>query len=132
MVRVPGGTRSRRASFAGVPGNAFQFGGIRLAPRASRPFRSEESLGIFFFVYGVGTDGSGESKLTAQYRFLLDGEEKAQTRPQPLLSGSARAMASDEIPLESFAPGEYQLLVTVKDEVTGSVVERRTTFRIEG
>ncbi len=39
-------------------------------------------------------------------------------------------LASDEIPLEGFDPGEYRVAVLVRDEVSGKTLERRAAFRV--
>jgi hypothetical protein len=130
VVLHSGATQSEETG--GVPGRAFQFGTMDLAPRAATPFRRDESLGIFFYVYGASSDsGSGRPNVTARYVFFQGEVEKAQTRPHPLVAGDALAIGTDEIPLASFEPGDYRLLLEVKDEVTGATLERRVSFRLE-
>ncbi len=115
----------------GIPGRAFQFGALDLAPRSHSPFTRTDSLGVFFYVYGASSDpATGKPRVTARYVFHRDGQEKAQTEPRLLASTDDQALASDEIPLAVFEPGEYRLTVFVKDEISGKALERRSTFRV--
>ncbi|HXV62520.1 MAG TPA: GWxTD domain-containing protein [Vicinamibacteria bacterium] len=113
---------------AGTPGRAFQFGSVHLSPKGQRPFRSADSLGLFYYVY-FPTDRTPE--LTTRYVFYLDGQERAQTEPKPMLVAEGQALASDEIPLASFSPGEYRVLVQVEDGLTGETLEGRASFTLE-
>ena len=63
----------------GVPGRAFQFGNTKLEPIGAQPLTTADSLGLFFFVYGV----SG-NEVTARYLIYMDDREIAQTRPSAL------------------------------------------------
>jgi hypothetical protein len=94
-------------------------------------FHVTPSLGIFFFVYVAKADpGKGQPRVTVQYRFRLGRQEKAQTQPGLLSATNAQAVASDEIPLESFVPGEDRLSVLPTDEIARPTVERRAGFRV--
>jgi GWxTD domain-containing protein len=115
----------------GVAGRAFQFGALDLAPRSRHPFTRAESLGIFFYVYGAAVDpATGIPRVTARYLFHREERESAQTAPRILAASEGQAVASDEIPLDTFEPGEYRLRVLIADEVAGKTLERRSTFRI--
>jgi GWxTD domain-containing protein len=121
----------RSDEIGGAPGRAFQFGSFDLAPRSHHPFFRAESLGIFYYVYGAANDpATGKPRVSARYLFLKDEKEVAQTSPRLLAATDGQAVASDEIPLASFEPGEYRLRVVVRDEIAGKAVERRSTFRV--
>lgn len=115
----------------GVAGRAFQFGALQLAPRSRRPFQPTEDLGIFYFVYGGASDPeTGKPRITARYVFYRAQQEAAQTEPRLLAAGEGQAVASDAIPLATFEPGEYRLVVLVTDQVAGKSLERRASFRL--
>lgn len=115
----------------GVPGRAFQFGAVELAPRSHVPFARTESLGVFFYVYGAANDpATGKPRVTARYLFHRGDREMAQTQPRLLASSDGQAVGSDEIPLGGFEPGDYRLTVLVKDEIAGKALERRSSFRV--
>jgi hypothetical protein len=115
----------------GAAGRAFQFGALDLAPRSRHPFTRTESLGIFFYVYGAAADpATGRPRVTARYLFQREERESAQTAPRILAASEGQAVATDEIPLDTFEPGEYRLRVLVADEVAKKTLERRSTFRI--
>ena len=111
---------------SGTPGHAFQFAGIKLDPIGHRAFRTSDDLGVFFYVYGAGgTD------VTARYVFYRDGVEKGQTKPRPLHAAEGVALALDAIPLGSFEPGAYRILIQIEDQATGKTLERRESFTLE-
>ena len=110
---------------SGVPGRAYQFAGIKVDPKGRGAFLPTESLGLFFYVYGT----TGED-VTARYVFYKEGVEKAQTKPRPLLAGDGIADGSDEIPVQSFEPGSYEVLIQVEDLASGTTVESRARFEI--
>lgn len=60
---------------------------------------------------------------------LRRGNLSTTTLPMssPVVPG---VLASDEIPLEGFDPGEYRVAVLVRDEVSGKTLERRAAFRV--
>jgi GWxTD domain-containing protein len=110
----------------GVPGSAFQFAGFKFEPRRTRAFARGESLGLFFYVYGV----SGEQAPTVSYGFFQNGREIGHTEPRPLLAAGDRALASDEIPLSGFAPGVYTLAVEVTHPSLNEPLEERLRFLV--
>ena len=59
------------------------------------------------------------------------GVEKGQTRPQALLGTEGLALASEEIPLASFEPGNYTLVIEVEDKASGEVLQRQARFKLE-
>jgi hypothetical protein len=115
----------KTAEPGGMPGRAYQFAGIKVDPKGNGAFLQTESLGLFFYVYGT----SGED-VTARYVFYQKGVEKAQTKPGPLLAGDGLAAGTDEIPLQSFEPGSYEVLIQVEDLASGTTVESRARFEI--
>jgi len=117
---------SESVEHAGTPGNAFQFGRIKLDPVGSDALGPEDAVGLFFYVYGArGSD------LTAKYVFYQGAEEKAQTRPQPLLVSDGIAVGNDEIPLASFAAGDYRVLVEVRDPASGATYRSSAFFTLQ-
>ena len=111
---------------SGIPGRAFQFAKVKLEPIGSGAFTRSDALGIFFYVYG-----SAGAEVTARYVFFKDGVEKGQTRPTALLAAEGIALASEEIPLASFEPGNYTLVIEVEDKKSGEVLQKRARFKLE-
>jgi hypothetical protein len=94
-------------------------------------FERTDSLGIFYFVYGGEPDSStGKPRVSARYFFCLGQKATARTEPRLLAVAGGPSVASDEIPLAAFEPGEYRLVVQVKDEIAGTTLERRSSFRV--
>ena len=119
--------RARESTSIPGPGNAFQFGRMKLDPIGGRGFHRDDSLGLFYYVYGVAPS----AKLTAQYVFFLAGDEVAQTAAEAMPTSSQHAVGAVEVPLADFAPGSYRLLVRVEDEATGQILEKWLRFTLE-
>ena len=119
--------RAEESSVSPGPGNGYQFGRIKLRPIGRDPFTPSDAIGLFYYVYGV-EDGA---RVTAQYVFFLDGAEVRQTAAEEMPSASGQAVGAVEIPLTSFVPGDYRLLVRVKNEADGEVMETWLRFSLE-
>ena len=79
----------------------------------------------------IERETSAGAEVTARYVFIKDGVEKGQTRPQALLGTEGLALASEEIPLASFEPGNYTLVIEVEDKASGEVLQRQARFKLE-
>jgi GWxTD domain-containing protein len=113
----------------GVPGQAFQFGTVKFQP--ARHFSKDDAIGFFFFVYGLGNIG-GAPNITGQYIFYLDGARKGSTKEGPLQANEQQAVGNAEIPLASFEPGNYKLLIKVTDHVLNKPLSEEIDFVVEG
>jgi hypothetical protein len=112
-----------------VPGVVSAPVGFR--PGAHTTFERTDSLGIFYFVYGGEPDSStGKPRVSARYFFCLGQKATARTEPKLLAVAGGPSVANDEIPLAAFEPGEYRLVVQVKDEIAVTTLERRSSFRV--
>ena len=111
---------------AGIPGRAFQFGSTKFDPVGSQTLGPEDSLGIYYQVYGVaGTE------VTARYVFVRNGVGSGQTRPQTLAASNGFALGSSEIPLANFEPGDYEVVVVIEDATASSTVQSRARFALQ-
>ena len=119
---------------AGVPGHAFQFGPIQFVPKAGDmfTFKQTDALGLFFFVYGFGLDAQGQPNVTGQYVFSVDGAAKGQTAVERLQATPQQAIGNAEIPLSTFAPGNYKLQIKIVDQVKNETVTKDVEFVIQG
>jgi len=116
---------------AGTPGHAFQFGQTHFTPKLDRLYRKSDSLGFFYYVYGLASDGEGsERRATAMYTLFKEGVKQAQTHDAPLGVFGDHAVGSQEIRLGDFEPGAYSLQVRVTDRVSGEVLTHDVEFSI--
>ena len=61
----------------------------------------------------------------------LDGREWASGPPTPMVLDGGRVTRLLDVPLADASPGEQELLLRVKDEVSGATLEAREPFRVE-
>jgi GWxTD domain-containing protein len=114
----------------GTPGHAFQFGPVKFQPADN--FDTDDILGIFFFVYGLGRDSAGNPNITGQYLFYKDGERAGATKEGPLEASPEQAIGNAEIPLSGFEPGNYKVQVKVKDNILKKVLLEEMEFVLVG
>jgi hypothetical protein len=112
----------------GTPGHAFQFGPVKFQPATN--FQTQDTFGLFFFVYGMGRDEAGNANITGQYIFYKDGERKGATKEGVLQANEAQAVGNAEIPLASFEPGKYKIQVKIKDKVRNKILLEEVEFVI--
>ena len=109
--------------------NPLYFGDTILYPRMGEPLSkaSSPNLTFFFSVYGA-TEPAKARKATIE---VLQGEKSLGAASADLAGPDAngRIQYASALPLQSFAPGSYQLKVTVSDGTASDT--RETPFTVE-
>lgn len=99
-----------------------------------RHFARDGLLYCQFAVYGAARDEKGSllPKVTAGYEIRRrDGAVFKRTNPTPINPTSVGALLRlNGISLQGAAPGDYELVLTVRDELAGQAVEVREPFAI--
>jgi hypothetical protein len=96
-------------------------------------FRRSSRLGYWIFIYKAKRGANGVPSVSVQSVVMRDG--------RTLLSGPVRKIADggddleripfgEELPLQSLAPGRYELTVTVKDGIAGTTAIQQVDFEI--
>jgi hypothetical protein len=101
---------------------------------ARRSFPAGSTLFCGFDVYRAGADpATGRPKVSAGYELNgRDGRTYRRREPSVISPGSAGEVSRlMGLPLEGYPPGEYELVLRVRDEVSGREREQREPFRIE-
>jgi VWFA-related protein len=101
---------------------------------ARRAFPAGSTLFCGFDVYGAAADdATGLPRVSAGYELKRrDGATYRHREPSLISPGSAGEVSRlMGLPLEGYPPGEYELVLTVRDEVSGLAQELREPFRIE-
>ncbi len=98
-----------------------------------RSYRPDATLYCEFQVYGATRDKSGTLRVAAGYEIRrTDGAPLLRVEPNLIRPTSLGALSRVfAAPLGGAPPGEYELIVTAKDEVAGTAVAAREPFRIE-
>lgn len=111
----------------------FQVGSIRLIPSASRRFRTSSDVKMYMQFRMPPPATSHQLEWDVTYQIIKAGEIVAQSREITARPG----VVSQPMPwvsrllVEEMTPGQYELVVTVTDRMTGQTESRRTQFRIE-
>jgi VWFA-related protein len=101
---------------------------------ARRSFPAGATLFFGFDVYGADTDAAtGLPRISAGYELRRhDGRTYRRREPSLISPGPAGEVSRlMGVPLEGYPPGEYELILTLRDEVSGVAHEQREPFRIE-
>ena len=100
---------------------------------ARRSFPSGSTLYCSYEVYGAQKSGeNGMPRVTAGFALRrADGSEFARVEPSEIKPTSlGRLSRLTGTPLEGAAPGDYELVLTLKDELSGKTIERREPFTV--
>lgn len=100
-----------------------------------RSFRGDGALYCEYQVYGAGREnGSGPPRVTAGFEVRRsDGTPVMRVEPTPMRPTSLGKLSRIVVaPLRGAAPGDYELVLQLKDEVAGQTLESREPFAVEG
>ena len=103
--------------------NPLFYGETVIYPNMGEPFRKSSSpaLGFFFTVYGGSATAARKATIEVQHGGQVTGRVTADL---PAPDSSGRTQFAGALPLQGFAPGTYDLKVTVAD---GSGTDTRQT-----
>jgi VWFA-related protein len=107
----------------------------RPVPLARRSFASGENLLYLFEVYGAALDpSSGQPRVTSQYEVRRKGgSTMVRTEPAAVPPGpQGRPARQITLSLKGVPAGDYEIVLTLKDQVTGKSLERDDPFTVVG
>jgi hypothetical protein len=124
--------------------NPYVFGPLRLTPTTDGKFMKSGELGFLFWVYNAGNASTGKPDVTIEYNFYLKtgGTEKAVTRlATEALNASTLPPEWDpakghqltqlqQVPLQTFTPGDYRLEIKVTDKTNGKTITQNINFNV--
>lgn len=99
-----------------------------------RAFRGDGVLYCEYQVYGASrASGDGPPRVTAGFEVRrADGTVVMRVDPTPMRPTSLGKLSRIVVaPLRGAAPGDYELVLQLKDEVSGSGIEQREPFSVE-
>jgi GWxTD domain-containing protein len=120
----------------------FNRGALEVVPHPLRHYKKGEVVPVYFEVYNLELDDGGLAEFTVEYRIVPSRDRKASfwdsyDNERPIVSSefeSSSYTTTDplyvSIDTDNLREGAFDLLVTVKDEITQVVVFRRASFVI--
>jgi GWxTD domain-containing protein len=120
----------------------FNRGALEVVPHPLRRYKKSDVVPVYFEVYNLELDDDGLSKYTVDYRIIPHSPAKTSfwdryDNESPIVASRFESSSYEttdplyiSVRTENLWKGEFDLLVTVKDEITQAVVFRKATFRI--
>lgn len=117
----------------GVATGPFIIGTTKVIPNLSGVFRRSEPVGIYLQIYNAGIDQTTlKPAADAEYVLLKDGKVLSKHAEDWLRISDAgqRLTLTRLFETHSLGPGNYQIQVNVRDQVTGQTISPSANFTI--
>lgn len=103
-----------------------------LQPLARREFPQGGQLFCQFDVFGAEKDETGMPHVAQGYRVLASDGSVLTSRPESVIRPTPLGELSRVFgfSLETVAPGDYEIVMTVRDEIAGETLEVNEPFRV--
>jgi GWxTD domain-containing protein len=114
-------------------GGLFVIGNHKVMPNVSSVYKKGQDVGIYLQVYNAGTDQTTlKPDIDVDYILLRDGKEVSRTHEDwsGLSDLSQRLVLAKLFPTSSLAPGEYEIIVSIRDRVSPQKIENTAKFTI--
>ena len=117
----------------------YIFGQMQIMPSKDGKYKKADTLSVVYWVYGATGDTAGKPDLTIENSFnqkTADGEKFFnKTQPQAVDATTPYNVAQGipnflEVPLVSFAPGDYRLEIKITDKPSGKTVTQNVNFTV--
>ena len=117
----------------------YIFGQMQIVPSKDGKYKKTDTLSVVYWVYGATGDPAGKPDLTVENSFnqkTAEGEKFFnKTQPQALNASVPYNVAQGipnflEVPLLSFAPGDYRLEIKITDKPSGKTVTQNVNFTV--
>jgi hypothetical protein len=107
--------------------------GPRPVPLARRSFPPGASLAYLFEVYGAASDGGGPRVVSRYEVRRADGSTLVRAEPSPIEPGPQGQLSRQvAVSLQGAPAGDYEIVLTVEDRVSGRTLEVRDPFTVAG
>jgi GWxTD domain-containing protein len=120
----------------------FNRGALEVVPHPLRRYRHSQPVPVYFEIYNLEGDDDGLSRYEVEYRIVPSSGSKRSfwdffEGTSPVVSSRFKSSCygtTDRVHIsidtDNLDPGSYDLLITVKDEMTQVVVYRKDTFTV--
>lgn len=117
----------------GAAAGPFVIGTTKVIPNLTRVFRRNDPVGIYLQVYNAAIDQTTlRPAADAEYVLLKDGKEVTKQLEdwRQINDAGQRLTLTRLIDTRSLAPGDYEIQVRIRDQVTGQTISPSATFTI--
>jgi GWxTD domain-containing protein len=114
-------------------GSQFVIGNAKVIPNLTGVYRQGEDVGLYMQVYNAQIDQTTlRPAVDVEYVLVKDGKDlHTQKEDWNGLSDSGQRLTLARLlPTASIPPGEYELKVRIKDQVSGQLIENKGKFSI--
>jgi hypothetical protein len=111
----------------------FTIGQFKVIPNVARTYRKGDPVGIYMQVYNAGIDQTTlRPSVDVDYVLLKDGKElgKMPEDWRGMSDAGQRLTLARLITSDQLAPGEYELMIRIKDRVSGQSLTPSEKFTI--
>jgi GWxTD domain-containing protein len=112
----------------------FVLGDVKVRPRLSATFKTDETLGFYMQVYNLKVDPkTHHSDATVDYR-ITSGKKLVlhQTDTKAQLGDTGEQVTIEKkMPVSNLAPGHYKLEITVHDMIAAQELTQSTEFTVK-
>jgi hypothetical protein len=120
---------------------AFAVGSMKVIPKANRVFRTDDRLWYVFQVRNPARAEAGALKIKVAVIIRGTGDSNAgfvrrtaekEVMANQLTDDGKMYWVGNSIPLSSFAPGKYEILIMVTDAIANEKYEMKDSFSVTG
>ncbi len=115
------------------PVGMFTIGNYKVIPNVAARYRRGEDVGIYAQIYNAGVDQTTlRPAVDAEYVLLKDGKEiiKQAEDWRGLSDSGQRLTLARLLPTSGLAPGEYEVLIRIRDRVSGQSLAPSAKFTL--
>ena len=106
--------------------------GIKVYPNVTQEFPPGAFLSLYTEAYEVALDqATRQPALDAEF-VIMKGREQIRAEEPRLLQMEDRVVLMHTIPLEGVDPGRYQVMLQLRDRISGQQASKRANFEIRG
>jgi GWxTD domain-containing protein len=112
----------------------FVIGQTKVIPNVSGIYRRGQALGVYMQIYNAGIDQTTlRPAVDVEYVLLKDGKEigKQPENWEGMSDSGQRLTLARLVDSQRLAPGEYELMIRVRDKVTGQSLMPSAKFTIQ-
>jgi hypothetical protein len=113
----------------------FVLGDVKVRPNLAKTFTSDQPFTIYLQLYNAGLDQTTFAPaLGVSYKIVRDGQIvldlKEESGESVQFFSGQRVVLIKSLPIKDLAPGQYSLVVEVKDLINNQVVTTNDSFQV--